>query len=166
MPKAPPKANGSDTLVLESFVPFRLSVLANRLTRSVARVYSQRFRLTAPEWRTMAVLGRYGPMTANNVVDRTAMDKVRVSRAVAKLLAAGHITRRADPEDRRRAILELTPSGKAVYRQIVPLVLAVEEDLLADLDRDERGTFERVLHKLDLRTAEAAAAAGEAEEED
>jgi DNA-binding MarR family transcriptional regulator len=166
MAKTPPRADGSDTLVLESFVPFRLSVLANRLTRSVARVYSQRFRLTAPEWRTMAVLGRYGPMTANNVVDRTAMDKVRVSRAVAKLLAAGYITRRADPEDRRRAILDLTSSGKAVYRQIVPLVLAVEEELLAELDGEERGTFQRVLEKLDLRTAEAAAAAAEEAEQD
>jgi DNA-binding MarR family transcriptional regulator len=167
MTKAPPLAARSETLALETFMPFRLSVLANRLTRSVARVYSQRFRLSAPEWRTMAVLGRYGAMTANNVVERTAMDKVRVSRAVARLLAAGHITRRADPEDRRRAILELTPGGKSVYRQIVPLVLAVEEDLLAELDREERAIFERVIHKLDLRTAEPATAPSEdAEDED
>ena len=92
-------------------MPFRLSVLANRMTRAVARVYMRRLQLSAPEWRTMAVLGRFGAMTANSVVERTAMDKVRVSRAVTRLLAAGHITRRTDPEDRRRAILDLTPTG-------------------------------------------------------
>ena len=93
------KQTGEETgFAIERFLPFRLSVLSNRLTRAVARVYTRRFRLSAPEWRTLAVLGRYGAMSANSVVDRTAMDKVRVSRAVARLTTAGHITRRTDPE--------------------------------------------------------------------
>lgn len=164
MPGSSSGLTASGPLALERFVPFRLSVLANRLTRAVARVYSQRFRLSAPEWRTMAVLGRYGAMTANSVVERTAMDKVRVSRAVARLLGAGHITRRADPDDRRRAILDLTPSGLAVYRQIVPLVLAVERDLLTGLDAEERATFERVMLKLEAHSAQLVSP-GDANEE-
>ena len=105
----PPEA----PLALEEYVPFRISVLANRMTRAVAAVYGKRFRLSAPEWRTMAVLGRYGALSGNSVVERTAMDKVRVSRTVAKLVTSGLITRRSDPEDRRRAILDLTPKGVA-----------------------------------------------------
>ena len=101
----------------------------------------------------MAVLGRYGAMTANSVVERTAMDKVRVSRAVARLLARGRVTRRTDPEDRRRAILDLTPEGRAVYAQVVPLVLAIERELLGDLSVEERGTLDQMLHKLERRTA-------------
>jgi DNA-binding MarR family transcriptional regulator len=137
--------------VLEEFVPFRLSVLANRMTRAVARVYMRRFNLSAPEWRTLAVLGRFGAMTANNVVERTAMDKVRVSRAVTRLLQLGHVTRRTDPADRRRAILELTPSGLHVYRQIVPRALAVEAELLAALNADERQALEAAITKLEGR---------------
>jgi DNA-binding MarR family transcriptional regulator len=139
--------------VLERFLPFRLSVLANRLTRMVARLYGERFGLTAPEWRTMAVLGRFGAMTANDVVERTAMDKVRVSRAVARLVAAGHITRRADTADRRRAILELTTPGVATYRQIVPLVRCLEEELLAELPSGERAALDMSLGKLERRVA-------------
>ncbi|MDE1969052.1 MAG: winged helix-turn-helix transcriptional regulator, partial [Alphaproteobacteria bacterium] len=75
----------------------------------------------------MAVLARYGAMNANSVVDRTAMDKVRVSRAVARLTAAGHITRRVDPADHRRAILDLTPQGVTTYQQIVPGLRAVQD---------------------------------------
>jgi DNA-binding MarR family transcriptional regulator len=141
------------TLDLDQFLPFRLSVLANRVTRAVARVYTRRFQLSAPEWRTMAVLGRYGAMTANSVVERTAMDKVRVSRAVARLLAHGRITRRTDPEDRRRAILDLTTEGRAVYNQVVPMVLAVERELLSDLDREECALLDQVVRKLEQRTA-------------
>jgi DNA-binding MarR family transcriptional regulator len=158
-------ADAPEILALERFVPFRLSVLANRLTRAVARVYSQRFRLSAPEWRTMAVLGRYGAMTANNVVERTAMDKVRVSRSVARLLSAGHITRQADPEDRRRAILDLTQNGRETYRQIVPLVLAVEAELLTGLDPEERALFDRVMVKLEVQTSQSTAAADDLDDD-
>jgi DNA-binding MarR family transcriptional regulator len=148
-----PDRDTPEPLDLERFLPFRLSVLANRVTRAVARVYSRRFQLTAPEWRTMAVLGRFGPMTANNVVEHTAMDKVRVSRAVARLLSRSRVSRRTDPEDRRRAILDLTPEGRLVYGKVVPMVLAVESELLSDLDAAERAVLETVVRKLELRTA-------------
>jgi DNA-binding MarR family transcriptional regulator len=138
---------------LDHFLPFRLSVIGNRVTRAVARVYARRFQLSAPEWRTMAVLGRHGAMPAHGVIEHTAMDKVRVSRAVARLLASGRITRRADTSDRRRAILDLTPAGRAIYSQIVPLALAVESELITDLTPEEREVLEGVLRKLEARTA-------------
>ncbi len=134
-------------------MPFRLSVLANRMTRAVALVYMRRYHLSAPEWRTLAVLGRFGAMTANSVVERTAMDKVRVSRAVTRLLQLGHITRRTDPKDRRRAILDLTASGQSVYRQIVPRALAVEAEMLAALTDEERAALEATISKLESRVA-------------
>src|SRR5438445_5347964 len=76
---------GPAELELERFLPYRLSVLTNRISTAIARVYVRRFGLTVPEWRVMAVLGRFGEMPANAVCERTAMDKVRVSRAVARL---------------------------------------------------------------------------------
>jgi DNA-binding MarR family transcriptional regulator len=154
IPSGPPSFESEvRALNLEHFLPFRLSVLANRVTRAVARVYTRRFELSAPEWRTMAVLGRYGAMTANSVVERTAMDKVRVSRAVARLLARERVTRRTDPDDRRRAILDLTPEGRAVYAMVVPMVMAVESELLSGLSAEERTLLDQVLRKLEERTA-------------
>lgn len=134
---------------LGKYLPFRLTVLSNRLTRRVARFYGERFKLTAPEWRTMAVLGQRGAMSANAVIVQTTMDKVRVSRAVAKLLKAGYITREADPQDRRRAILTLTASGMEVYRQIVPLVQEVEAEMLAALSPDDRQGLDAALAQIE-----------------
>ena len=134
---------------LSSFLPFRLTILSNRLTRRVARFYSQRFKLSAPEWRTIAVLGQQGAMTANAVIVQTTMDKVRVSRAVAKLLKSGYITREADPEDRRRAILALTPKGVELYRQIVPLVQEVEAEILATLSAEDRSGLDHALERIE-----------------
>jgi DNA-binding MarR family transcriptional regulator len=101
----------------------------------------------------MCVLGRYGATTANSVVEHTSMDKVRVSRAVARLLASGRITRLPDPHDRRRAILDLTAEGRAVYNRIVPLALAVEADLISELTPEERSVLDAVIRKLDSKTA-------------
>src|SRR5512147_221812 len=83
-------------LALDRFLPYRLSVLANTVSTSIARVYARRFGLSVPEWRVMAVLGMSPPLTAGDVCGRTAMDKVRVSRAVARLLRGGLLDRRVD----------------------------------------------------------------------
>jgi len=151
---------------LAKFLPFRLTVLSNRLTRRVARFYAERFKLTAPEWRTMAVLGQSGAMSSYSVIEQTTMDKVRVSRAVAKLLKAGYITRDADPEDRRRAILNLTAAGLEVYRQIVPLVQEIESEMLALLNQDDRIGLDNALAKLEAHLEQHDVPAAEEEDEE
>jgi len=142
-----------EALKLERFLPYRLSVLTNRISTAIARLYARRFRLTVPEWRVMAVLGRFGAMSANAVCERTAMDKVRVSRAVARLAKAGRLTRRVDAGDRRRAVLALTAAGRAVYEEICPLALAVERRLLAPLDAHDRADLDRLLLQLEASAA-------------
>jgi len=152
-PTSEPDPRAEPNLELERFLPYRLSVLTNRISTAIARVYVRRFALTVPEWRVMAVLGRFGPMSANAVCERTAMDKVRVSRAVARLTAAGRLERRTDVADRRRALLELTARGRAVYDEIGPLALAVEARLLAQLSAADRADLDRLLPKLEAVAA-------------
>jgi DNA-binding MarR family transcriptional regulator len=123
-------------------------VLSNTVSAAIARLYHRRFDLSIPEWRVMAVLGRYPDLSAGEVAERTAMDKVAVSRAVARLLEAGRVERRLASSDRRRSILRLSASGQAVYRKVVPLALALEADLLAVLDENERAALDGLLARL------------------
>jgi DNA-binding MarR family transcriptional regulator len=74
-----------------------------------------------------------------------------VSRAVARLLAAGRVSRRTDRIDRRRSILALTAVGEAIHREIVPHAERVESRLLAGLDEAERAALDRLLAKLEAR---------------
>ena len=105
--KSRPAGRPHAELDLEHFLPYRLSVLSNRISGAIAREYSQRFGLGVTEWRVMAVLGRYPGLSAGEVAKRTAMDKVAVSRAVASLLASGRLEREADHDDRPRSVLRL-----------------------------------------------------------
>ena len=105
-------------LDLDRFLPYRLSVLSNTVSSAIAREYSDRFGLSIPEWRVMAVLGGEPKLSARDVTERTAMDKVQVSRAVESLVRAQRVARTADPADGRIARLSLTAKGRAIYDEV------------------------------------------------
>lgn len=162
-PRDPPQpAPAKAVLVLEDFLPYRLSVLANRASDTLARAYSLRFALGVNEWRVMAVLGHHPDLSANAVARRTAMDKVAVSRAVSRLLDSGRVQRRFDPSDRRRSLLRLSRTGQAVYAQVVKIALDFEQQLLGDVDAAERGQLFRLLDRLDELELRAGTPAAEA----
>lgn len=142
-----PAASG-DTLELERFLPYRLSVLANRVSQRIADTYVGRFGLAVTEWRVIAVLGRFPGLSATGVAERTAMDKVAVSRAVASLLDKGLLTREVHGEDRRRSVLCLSREGLRLHAQIAPLALGIERRLLARLDAGECRQLLALLDKL------------------
>ncbi len=136
-------------LELQNFLPYRLSVLSNRISSAISREYSQRFGLGVTEWRVMAVLGRNRGLSANQVAQHTAMDKVAVSRAVASLITAGRLLREFDNNDRRRSVLRLSEAGYAVYDEVAPLALAFEKHVLDGMPSDERDLLFRLLDRLD-----------------
>jgi DNA-binding MarR family transcriptional regulator len=109
---------------LEELLPYRLSVVTNRSSRLFARRYSEAFGLSIPEWRVLAVVGRFGGLSASAVAERTAMDKVKVSRAVRGLLDRGLLARTEDDADRRVQRLGMSAEGGRVHARIVPLARA------------------------------------------
>ena len=141
--------NDHPVLELERFLPYRLSVLSNNVSQAIARQYAERFELSVNVWRALAILGRYPGVSANEVAERTAMDKVAVSRALARLIDAGRVRRTTHGDDRRRSVLELTARGRKVYEQVAPMALRHEQRLLAHLDAQERDWLDRILTKLD-----------------
>jgi DNA-binding MarR family transcriptional regulator len=141
-------ARSADRLHLDRFVPYRLSVLTNIVSMSIAHAYERDFGLTIPEWRVIAVLARYPNLSAIEVGERTAMDKVAVSRAVQSLLAARRIVRAYDKGDRRRSILRLSSAGRAVYARVAPLALGYERKLLAALSASDRRALDRLIGRL------------------
>ncbi|MBV6417776.1 MAG: hypothetical protein CMLOHMNK_02540 [Steroidobacteraceae bacterium] len=149
MPDAP-------SLLLDRFVPYRLSVLANLVSSAIAEGYAVRFGLSIPQWRVMAALGEHPGMSAAEVAARTAMDKVAVSRAVASLARSGRLARARSGDDRRRSLLRLSRAGAAVYARVAPYALAYEAALLASLDHRERDALDRLLAKLTRRAIDLA----------
>ncbi|CAM5632758.1 MarR family winged helix-turn-helix transcriptional regulator [Rhodanobacter lindaniclasticus] len=135
-------------LQLEHFLPYRLSILSNTISQTIADDYQRRYDLSVTEWRVMAVLARFEGLSAREVAERTAMDKVAVSRALARLVAAGRVDRSTHDSDKRRSVLKLGAAGWAIHDDVAPMARAREREVLAKLDADEQQWLVRILDKL------------------
>ncbi len=138
-------------LALERFLPYRLSVVTNRISGALSRHYADRFGIGIPEWRVIAILGRYAGLSANQVAERSAMDKVTVSRAVAALEGKGLLERERDDGDKRKSRLTLSGKGQQVYAEIAPLALGFERDLLTALTAEEAVQLDRIIDRLNAK---------------
>jgi DNA-binding MarR family transcriptional regulator len=137
-----------EAFLLEDFLPYRLSVAANRVSRLFARRYSKSYGLSIPEWRMLAIIGRFGTISPSAVSEWTAMDKVKVSRAAASLVARGLVKQTHDPRDGRGRLLRLTRKGMGVRQGMVPLACELEEQLAEGMSRTEWGSLLKALDKL------------------
>lgn len=133
---------------LQQFLPYRLAVLAEAVSRSMAAVYRQRFELSRDEWRLLAALSGSSSIQAAEAAQITTLEKMQASRALRSLEARQLVSRETDPADRRHVIVRLLPAGRSLLRQLAPMVLAREAYLLEVLDEQERAVLDRALDKL------------------
>lgn len=144
MPHTPEPAS----LRLSTFLPFRLSVLSNTVSQRIADLYDREFGLSVWQWRVMAVTADTPGISATEIGQRTQMDKVAVSRAVAGLIEMDYLERRPSTDDARRSNLLLTKAGRDIYTLIVPLALSEEARLVSALSEAEQRELERLMGKL------------------
>ena len=137
-----------DELKLENFLPYQLAVLSNTVSTTVAKAYDHRFKVSIPEWRVIAVLGRFPGLSAIEVAERTMLDKVAVSRAVTKLIKAGRVDRQFADADRRRSILNLSESGRELHDEIAKLGLEFERDLVQEFSAEEMQNLHDIMQRL------------------
>ena len=135
-------------LTLERFLPYRLSILSNKVSDIVAQTYKDKFALSITEWRIMAVLGEYPGISADEISVKTQLEKSILSRAISKLLKRNLIDRITAADDRRRSEIYLSETGKNVYEEIVPLSYDYETHLLSCLAPSEKQIFSDLIDRL------------------
>lgn len=143
-----PSPRDADKLALEEFIPYKLAVVANRLSQSIGSLFEQQHGIQIPEWRILMTLHSCGPLAPNEVVEHTSMDKGRVSRAQRRLIELGLISAVNDPRDGRRLVLLLTRSGVKMCAAIIPQARQTEAWFLSVLTAPERRALDKVLSRL------------------
>jgi DNA-binding MarR family transcriptional regulator len=138
-------------LRLSGYLPYRLSVASNEVSRLIASAYSDRFGLSIPQWRLLAVLAETEGLSQQDLVGRTAMDKVTISRAAKALVDRHLIERTIDRSDARASRLALTQTGRAIHAEIAPLALKLEAELLDGLSKADEAALARALDHLTRR---------------
>ena len=135
-------------LQLKRYLPYRLSILSNRISALISEIYSDKFALSITEWRIMAVLGEYPDVSADEVSLKTQIEKSILSRAINKLVQRKLLQREFDPLDRRRSMLRLTATGLSVYDEVVPVSYDYEKALVSRFTDAEREQFSEFIDRL------------------
>jgi DNA-binding MarR family transcriptional regulator len=133
---------------LDDWLPYEFSVVVNRVSATLAKAYTQRFRLSVTGWRIVGVLASFQPLSAKQLAERTAMNQVSVTRAISVLLRLGMVRRTIDRVDRRRVVLRLSEKGLAAYREVIPVAMAIEAELLRPLSAADRASLKRLVRML------------------
>lgn len=136
---------------LNAFLPYRVTVLAEQLSRDFSRQYRDRFGISTPEWRVVAHLSQShdGSVSVREIHRRVHMDKSKISRAAARLEGAGFLTKRPDAMDRRLVCLRLTGKGQAMMAELAQLADAHQARLIAALTEDAEGFLNGVARLTD-----------------
>ncbi|WP_428538777.1 MarR family winged helix-turn-helix transcriptional regulator [Rhodopila sp.] len=133
---------------LEDFLPYRLASAAESVSHLMVRHHLARSGLAMPEWRLLAAVGRFGVLSPTAAGERTSMDKVKVSRAAAGLVARGLMRQGADPDDGRGRLLRLTRKGSTVFSGVASTAGEIEAALAPGLTRTEWTALHKALGKL------------------
>lgn len=133
--------------LLSNFLPYQLSLASNAVSGRIALEYRQRFGLSIPEWRVMAVLGDVGALTQRDLTRRTLMDKVAVNRACKGLEERDLAQRTPNEADGRSHLLDLTASGRDMHGEIMPLAKEIERRLFEGFSADELELFRKLLER-------------------
>ena len=136
----------------------RLVRAATVLGRITARVHKAGYGLSGSEFNVMVVLGDAGslPLTSSAIVETTAMDKTKVSRAVSSLDRRGWLSRTRAQADRRFEFLELTRDGRRFFDDLMPLLKRAEASVLEGMTNQERDGLCQGLNALDRALSVAA----------
>ncbi|NKX45151.1 MarR family winged helix-turn-helix transcriptional regulator [Roseicyclus persicicus] len=129
----------TDPFVLDGFLPYRIAVLAGRLSREFSRFYQERFGLSRAEWRVMAHLSQEAEVSVREIHARVDMDKSKVSRAATRLEEAGIVTKQVSQRDRRLVVLALTDKGSAMMAELAGAARAYHDELIGRLGPEAAG---------------------------
>jgi len=139
-------------LILDNFFPYRLTQLQATISDCIADIYTGKFDLTRHEWRVLAILGSSVEMSAKQIGLLSNLEKMQTSRAISKMLNEKLVMKTTNLNDKRSALLKLTPRGLSVYQQLVPKVITREQELLSVLTQEEQHQLFNTMKKLSLQS--------------
>ena len=138
-------------LNLEDFLPYQINVLAQTISQSIAAVYESRHGLMRDDWRVLVAINQEKKMRATDIAHHANLDKMQVSRAIARLEEKQLLERTVDEQDKRNLIISVTPKGRSVYQDIAPSMMARNQFLLEGLEKTEQEQFKTILKSIQSR---------------
>jgi DNA-binding MarR family transcriptional regulator len=120
-----------------------------------------RLELTRAQWRALKATSRQEGLSQTELAELLDMEPIPVGRVIDRLEKTGFVERRADPADRRRWRLYLTPKAHAVVGEMETIASELRSDALRDVDPADLDALMRVLAQIKENLAALDAQAAE-----
>jgi DNA-binding MarR family transcriptional regulator len=133
---------------LENLEVYQLAFVANVASQKVTALFEQDFELNVTDWRVLALLINVEYLSFKEILERTGMDKSRVSRAHVRLKKVGLIQVAEGPFDKRTLLMKLTPKGNEILQIVLPKINDFNENLLSVLTEEEKTSLKKILEKI------------------
>lgn len=121
---------------------YRLGLVQREISRHASD------ELGSQGFTALAVIHRAGSVRIGEVARRLGIDSSVASRQVAALMAAGHVDREPDPEDRRAWLVTVSEAGTRVLKETHRRMVDAFAGALADWPEDEVLDLAKGLHRL------------------
>ena len=143
---ADPKPAASGQYVLDDQVGFLMRVAMQRHTA----IFMSRMieALTQTQFAALAKLLEVGPCSQNHLGRLICLDAATIKGVVDRLGGRGFVTALADPKDRRRRAVALTPRGREVTEAAIRVAAKITAETLVPLTADEQRMVVKLLKKL------------------
>lgn len=127
----------------------QIGYVLRRVTQRHLALFSQAIpQVTTVQFAVLARLVELGPQSQNHLGRATAMDAATIKGVVDRLARQGMVETSADPTDKRRLTVTLTPEGMALYQATVAQALAISDRTLEPLKPQERSQLLQLLSRL------------------
>ena len=143
--------DGHKVLDLDNYIPFLLSAIGNKWSRSSSGLYLKEFDIGVTEWRIIAMLAIEPRITAYRICQVIGLDKAATSRALKAMEGRGLVNSWQEDPANHRKLVELTPAGWAMHDRIIAIAHRREALMLSDLTRDEVAVLADLLRRVHRR---------------
>ncbi|HYG42915.1 MAG TPA: MarR family winged helix-turn-helix transcriptional regulator [Bordetella sp.] len=146
MPTTPPTADSLPAL--ERFLTYRMHVVNKVSDRDSNRAYQDTCGLPLGEARCLAAIGRYAPLSVNDLARAANLNKGQASRSAQALVERGLVTKQACENDARGVLLAPTGAGQVRYTQIVALIARRNDEIFGCLSKQEQAQLGDLLDRV------------------
>lgn len=132
---------------------WQICFVANSFTHPIYAIFDKSYGISRMEFVVLYVTAHRANTMAWEICGITGLPKNNISRGVNKLEQKGLITREPDPTDARRAFLNLTEDGSALYEKLIQPYADRAEAFLRLLDREDRAQLTEITLRLSKKLA-------------
>jgi DNA-binding MarR family transcriptional regulator len=143
--------DGHQVLDLDGYIPFLISAIGNKWSRSSSGLYRKEFGVGVTEWRIIAMLAIEPRITAYRICQVIGLDKAAASRALKSLEERGLVRSWQEDPQNHRKLVELTTAGWEMHDRIITVARRREALMLSDLSRDEVAVLADLLGRMHRR---------------